>query len=44
MQTHHGNVGAVIRDIGKVTLDQLSNFEIPYDEIHFGKFVFSFFF
>ncbi|KAJ3219085.1 hypothetical protein HDU67_002741 [Dinochytrium kinnereticum] len=37
MQTHHGNVGAVIKDIGKVTLDQLEKFGVPYDEINFGK-------
>ncbi|KAJ3104033.1 hypothetical protein HDU97_009580 [Phlyctochytrium planicorne] len=37
MKTHNGNVGAVISDIGLVTLDQLANFGIPYDEIHFGK-------
>jgi capsule biosynthesis phosphatase len=37
MKTHAGNVGAVIRDIGQVTFNSLSEFGIPYDEIHFGK-------
>jgi len=37
MKTHKGNLGALIADIGKVTLQTLENFNIPYDEIHFGK-------
>ena len=37
MRTHNGNVGRVIGDIGKITLDQLERFNIPYDEIYFGK-------
>ena len=37
MKTHKGNVGAIIADIGKTTFDTLDKFEIPYDEIHFGK-------
>jgi len=37
MKTHKGNVGAIIADIGKITFDTLDKFEIPYDEIHFGK-------
>jgi capsule biosynthesis phosphatase len=37
METHHNNVGAVIRDIGKITIDTLDRFEIPYDELLFGK-------
>jgi len=37
MKTHSGNVGAIIADIGKITLDTLDKFSIPYDEIHFGK-------
>lgn len=37
MRTHKGNVNAVVRDIGKITIDQLDKFGIPYDEIHFGK-------
>jgi capsule biosynthesis phosphatase len=37
MKTHKGNVGAIIADIGKVTFESLDKFDIPYDEIHFGK-------
>jgi capsule biosynthesis phosphatase len=37
MKTHKGNVGAIIADIGKVTFESLDKFNIPYDEIHFGK-------
>ncbi len=37
MKTHNGNVKAVIEDIKEVTLATLSKFEIPFDEINFGK-------
>ena len=37
MKTHCSNVGKLIKDIGKVTLDTLEEFNIPYDEIYFGK-------
>ena len=37
MGFHNGNVGMVLKDIAKVTFDQLDEFEIPYDEIYFGK-------
>jgi len=37
MTTHNNNVGAVIRDIGEVTFKTLREFEIPCDEILFGK-------
>lgn len=37
MRTHHGNVGRVTADIGKITFDTLDKFDIPYDEIYFGK-------
>lgn len=37
MRTHKGNVSAVIQDIGEVTFDTLKKFNIPYDEIYFGK-------
>ena len=36
-RTHSGNVGAIVADIGKVTFDTLDKFDIPYDEIFFGK-------
>jgi len=37
MKTHGGSIGAVIADIGKVTIDTLDKFKIPYDELYFGK-------
>lgn len=32
MKTHKGNVGAVVADVGLITLSTLSKFDIPYDE------------
>ena len=37
MRTHAANVGAVIKDVGLVTMKTLQEFHIPYDELHFGK-------
>ena len=37
MKTHGGNVGRIMADIGKITFDTLYKFEIPYDELYFGK-------
>jgi len=37
MKTHGGSMGKVMADIGKITFDQLDQFNIPYDEIVFGK-------
>jgi len=37
MRTHKGNVGRVISDIGRVTFETLDKFDIPYDELYFGK-------
>lgn len=37
MKTHKGNIGKVLCDIGKITFDTLEKFDIPYDEIYFGK-------
>jgi capsule biosynthesis phosphatase len=37
MKTHNGNINNVISDIGKITFDTLDKFQIPYDEVHFGK-------
>ena len=37
METHRGNVGSIIADIGKVTIETLSKFNIPHDELIFGK-------
>ncbi|CAF4152367.1 unnamed protein product, partial [Adineta steineri] len=37
MKTHQGNVGRVIADIGRITIETLTKFDIPYDELIFGK-------
>jgi capsule biosynthesis phosphatase len=37
MKTHSGNVGRLVADIGRVTFETLDRFEIPFDEIYFGK-------
>lgn len=37
MNTCQGNVGKIMADIGKITLDTLEKFNIPYDELYFGK-------
>ena len=37
MATCESNLGKVMKNIGKVTLDWLEKYNIPYDEIYFGK-------
>jgi capsule biosynthesis phosphatase len=37
MKTHQGNTGKLMADIGRITFDTLEKFDIPYDEIYFGK-------
>lgn len=37
MKTHQGNTGKIMADVGKITLDTLEKFQIPYDELYFGK-------
>lgn len=37
MRTHSGNIGGVIADIGKITIETLEKYNIPYDELYFGK-------
>lgn len=37
MKTHQGNIGKTMTDIGKITFDTLEQFNIPFDEIYFGK-------
>lgn len=37
MATCESNVGKVMKNIGKTTLDWLEKYEIKYDEIFFGK-------
>jgi len=37
MRTHQGNVGSVIADIAQTTIETLKKYNIPYDELYFGK-------
>lgn len=37
MKTHSGNVGKLCAEIGPMTFKTLEKFDIPYDEIYFGK-------
>ena len=37
MATQGSNVGKVMKNIGKITLDWLEKYHIAYDEIYFGK-------
>jgi len=37
MATHKHNIGRVMKDIARITLDTLDTLEIEYDEIIFGK-------
>ncbi len=37
MRTHGGNIGCVVADVGALTIRQLEDFGIPYNEIIFGK-------
>jgi len=37
MKTYKSNQGKVLANIGKITFDTLEKFDIPYDEIYFGK-------
>jgi capsule biosynthesis phosphatase len=37
MATQQGNLGKVMQNIGKITLDWLAQYDVPYDEIYFGK-------
>ena len=37
MATCQSNLGTVMKNVGKITLDWLARYEIEYDEIYFGK-------
>lgn len=37
MNTYKSNVGLILKNISKITYDTLDKFNIPYDEIYFGK-------
>jgi capsule biosynthesis phosphatase len=37
MKTHHGNLGLINKHTAPILLDWLAQWDIPYDEILFGK-------
>ena len=37
MLTHNGNLENIINDVGEITKEWLSNNNVKYDELHFGK-------
>ena len=37
MQTCESNLGKVLKNVGKITLEWLERYGIEYDEIYFGK-------
>jgi capsule biosynthesis phosphatase len=37
MKSCGGNTGKALKDVGMITFNTLEKFEIPYDEIYFGK-------
>jgi len=37
MSRHDGNVGRIMAELGPITFKTLADFNIPYDEIYFGK-------
>jgi capsule biosynthesis phosphatase len=37
MNSSNGNIGKVLCDVGKITFDTLDKYNIPFDEIYFGK-------
>lgn len=37
MATHNNNVGKIIAQQGPIVIEWLKKWDIPYDELHFGK-------
>ena len=37
MRTHEGNIGRINAQTAKILLNWLDRYEVPYDEIHYGK-------
>jgi len=37
MKTHNGNVGKILADVGQITLNTIKKYDIPCDELYFGK-------
>lgn len=37
MKTCEGNLGKVLKNVGQITLEWLEKYQVPYDELYFGK-------
>jgi capsule biosynthesis phosphatase len=37
MRTYGGNMGLITARTAKMTMEWLDRYQVPYDEIHFGK-------
>ncbi|MBT4995553.1 MAG: capsular biosynthesis protein [Hellea sp.] len=37
MLTHGGDINKIIEDVGQITVDWLKKYDVPYDEIVWGK-------
>ena len=37
MLTHNGDIEKIIKDVGKITTDWLERYDVPYDELIWGK-------
>ena len=37
MLTHNGDIEKIIEDVGKITTDWLERYDVPYDELIWGK-------
>ena len=37
MLTHNGDIEKIIEDVGKITSDWLERYDVPYDELIWGK-------
>lgn len=37
MVTHNGDIEKIIADVGELTRDWLARYDVPYDELVFGK-------
>lgn len=37
MVTHSGDIDKIVADIGEITINWLNQYNVPYDDLHFGK-------
>lgn len=37
MVTFNGDIDKIVKDVGQITIDWLNRYEVPYDELRFGK-------